>query len=50
MNSRSGKSKTTVIQHLDDGLVFFSVSLFCLLKCVLPKADFRQDGKMAIAF
>lgn len=51
MNSCSGKSKTTVIQHLDDGLVFFSVSLFCLLKCVFfPKADFRYDGKMAIAF
>ena len=52
MNSRNGESKTTVIQHLDDGLVFFffSVFLFCLLKRVLPKADFRHGGKVAIAF
>lgn len=55
MNSCNGESKTTVIQHLDDGLVFFvffvfSVFLFCLLKRVLPKADFCHGGKVAIAF
>lgn len=53
MNSCNGESKTTVIQHLDDGLVFlflFFCFLFCLPKCVLPKADFRHGGKVAIAF
>ena len=50
MNSCNGESKTTVIQHLDDGLVFFSVFPFCLLKRVLPKADFLHGDKVAIAF
>ena len=40
MNSRNGESKTTVIQHLDDGLVFFF--FFCF--SVLPSEACTSKG------